>query len=553
MTRPIKVTSHVGRDFLQNAQFFGTLPKVVWEYVSNALDNPGERESVQVDVTISRQHIIIEDDACGMSREDLARFFQMHGENLQRRLGKKVRGRFGTGKSAAFGIASKLRIETVRFGLLNIVELERKDIARSKGSAIPVKDVVVDAPTTGENGTRVIITGIHARQMDVKGTIAYLQRHLGRRQQRHTVIVNGHILQVQEPPSVRTCEFQAPPEVARQIGDVTLTLKLSPTPLEPENAGVDVYSYGNWHDTTLAGLPVTDLTRRVFGEVDVPALEDYEGPFPPFDSTRNNTLSPQSPPVQTLFVWLAVCIGETLRELETEEYERRRTVEAKVLRVEAAKIQRLLNDDFRELQLELQRGRNSLPVGDASVPTVATGAPNPDSPYILPDAGGVIPIDLVAEALERPSTPPEGEFPSEPNGQGDGYEPSDGWEGLGMGMLPGEGRGAPRELVERKSRSGGFTLEYTHESGSAPRSRYDADSKTIFINLDHPQLRSALKLGGLDSPGFRQMCYELAFVEYSMALCTERAGRDTSFTGEEALYDIRDTVDRVARRLAEIF
>lgn len=83
--------------------------------------------------------------------------------------------------------------------------------------------------------------------------------------------------------------------------------------------------------------------------------------------------------------------------------------------------------------------------------------------------------------------------------------------------------------------------------------RYDADTKTIYLNLDPPQLEAALKLGGLDSVAFRQVCYELAFVEYAMALCVERAGRDNSFSGEEALYDMRDTVDRITRRLADIF
>ena len=38
----IKVSTHVARDFLQNAEYFNTLPKVVWEYVSNSLDNSKE-------------------------------------------------------------------------------------------------------------------------------------------------------------------------------------------------------------------------------------------------------------------------------------------------------------------------------------------------------------------------------------------------------------------------------------------------------------------------------------------------------------------------------
>ena len=36
--RSIEVTSHVARDFLQNAAYFNTMSKVVWEYVANSLD-----------------------------------------------------------------------------------------------------------------------------------------------------------------------------------------------------------------------------------------------------------------------------------------------------------------------------------------------------------------------------------------------------------------------------------------------------------------------------------------------------------------------------------
>ena len=35
----------------------------------------------------------------------LKNFFIMHGENIDRKMGRRVLGMFGTGKSAAFGIA----------------------------------------------------------------------------------------------------------------------------------------------------------------------------------------------------------------------------------------------------------------------------------------------------------------------------------------------------------------------------------------------------------------------------------------------------------------
>src|SRR4051812_22755922 len=119
---PITVSSHVARDFLQNAAYFSTLPKVLWEYVSNSLDNASDGQQVNVAVEILATSITIADDGAGMSRQELQNFFRMHAENQQRLRGKRVRGLFGTGKSAAFGIANVLRIDTSKDGKRNVVE-----------------------------------------------------------------------------------------------------------------------------------------------------------------------------------------------------------------------------------------------------------------------------------------------------------------------------------------------------------------------------------------------------------------------------------------------
>jgi DNA topoisomerase VI subunit B len=116
MPEDIYVTSHVSRDFLQNAAYFNTAAKVVWEYVSNSIDNAREGGIPKVVVEIRQDVISISDNGTGMNREDLTQFFTMHGENIQRKRGRTVRGKFGTGKTAAFGIANELGIESVKEG-----------------------------------------------------------------------------------------------------------------------------------------------------------------------------------------------------------------------------------------------------------------------------------------------------------------------------------------------------------------------------------------------------------------------------------------------------
>jgi hypothetical protein len=539
MSDPIVVQTHVGRDLLQNSVYFSTVPKVIWEYVSNSIDNPGPSDVVNVEVTITKEAIKISDNGSGMSRSDLRRFFQMHGENLKRRQGKNVRGRFGTGKCAAFGIGNKLRIETVQSGLLNICELSREDITRSAGEAIPVKAIADDAQSSSHNGTSVIISSLNTRQLEIPATIAYLQRHLGRQQQKHSVIINDHLCELEEPIFVKEKIFSASGAAAERLGRVSVTVRVSAVPLDPATAGIDVYSYANWHDTTLAGLPVSDLTRRVFGEVEVPALEDYDGAFPPFDNTRNNTLSPQNPLVVVLFAWLGECIQAVLHEVEAEEAERRQSSEAKALRAEAEKIERLLNDDFQALEMELAKARGATPVETAPKDVVGVGRPDSDSPHVLPDQAGTDAIGVVSAGFEPGGG---GVVKTNPAGVGDIERP-------GSGLLPGEGLGSRREPIERHRRSSRFSIEFLHETEAAHRSRYDDLSKTIVINLDHPQVKAALKLGGRDSQGFRQMCYELAIVEYAMAIGYESVRRDRFLSGEDALFSIRDTIQRVTKKL----
>jgi HSP90 family molecular chaperone len=136
------VKSHVARDILQNAALFKTDKLVVWEYVSNGLQyiDPGTSPLVQVSLDTKKKLIRIADNGRGMDWEGLKNFFVMHGVNVDRKEGRPGRGRFGTGKSAAFGIADRLRITTVRGGRRSIVELARTEIEMMNSEEpIPVK------------------------------------------------------------------------------------------------------------------------------------------------------------------------------------------------------------------------------------------------------------------------------------------------------------------------------------------------------------------------------------------------------------------------------
>jgi hypothetical protein len=548
-TNEITVSSHVARDFLQNADYFSTMPKVVWEYVSNALDNPKEGQPVIVDVKITPERVVFSDNASGMDREDLLRFFQMHGRNIQRQRGRVVRGRFGTGKSAAFGIARTLRIETRKDSRYNVVQLRREVIdAASHGKPFAVEEIVSNAPTDEADGTTVVISRLfNSKRLEIEETRRYIERHLGRNQQNHRVFINDHQCEFEESVYTQAHEFEASPHVVERIGPVRLVVKVAPSPLDAESNGIDVLAHGLWHDTTLGDLPRQGSARRLFGEVTCDLLETWEGEPSPFDNTRNNTLNPVNPVVATLLGWVSTRLREIVEDLDEAERSRKKTEEAKKLTREAQRLGEALNEDFRELQRQLAKIRSdqeSLPVSgqterleDAIGPL--TELADPDA-AILPGEG-YLPTDL------QQSGPPSGDGRRGLEGA-PGEEPRP-----GSSILPGEQPGAPHKKTRRNRSSNTFAIEFVNETAERERSHYDRETRTIYVNLDHPQLAAARSIHpDIDSDGFRQVAYEVAFVEYALALMTEEAYRDVTMDPHDVLFDVRSTVNRVAQRIPNL-
>jgi len=178
----LRVTSHVARDLIQSAGLFHHAQNVIWEYVSNGLQyvDAGVQPMVKVAVmSAPRKKISIQDNGRGMSSADLRRFFQMHAENQDRAAGRPGRGYFGTGKSAAFGIANLLRITTIRENRKCVVELHRSDVdAASSGAAVPVRQIELDQLVRAPNGTIVEIEEIRNVRIDRDEIRRTLERHI---------------------------------------------------------------------------------------------------------------------------------------------------------------------------------------------------------------------------------------------------------------------------------------------------------------------------------------------------------------------------------------
>ena len=362
----LKVTSHVARDLLQSAALFKHEQTVVWEYVSNGLQyiDVGTQPVVNVEVDAKARKIAVTDNGRGMTAQDLSRYFQMHGENIDRKSGKAGRGMFGTGKSAAFGIGDTLRLTTVRNGKRSKVELERKDIeAASDGDGIPVKVIESEVSTREPNGTRIEVEDIHLKKLDIGSIIRHIERHIAR-WPNASVVVNHQDCNVVEPTYSSQKEFPTKgTPFEESLGDTNLFVKIAQAPLEPEWQGIAVLSNTVWHSSTLAGCENKPLANYIFGEIDVERLGKDKSPIPAFDMSRSMQLNPRNELVAAIFAFIGPHIESVRREIEKAEKERRLERDNKKLQEEASAIARIINQDFDAWRNQLKSTMSKVPGG----------------------------------------------------------------------------------------------------------------------------------------------------------------------------------------------
>lgn len=549
----LQVRSHVARDLDQSAAMFKNERLVAWEYVSNGLEyvDPGTSPFVRVRLDSKRKLITVEDNGRGMDWEGLANFFVMHGENIDRKAGRPGRGRFGTGKSAAFGIGETLRLTTVHDGKRSKVQLSRADLdGLDSGDPVPVRTIEREVATEQPNGTLVEIEGIKLRSLDQAGVVSYIERHLAHWPKDVTVVVNNHECEYNEPPVERVETFRADGEQAHLLGDVELTIKVSLSPLGPDERGVSVYSNGVWHETTLLGADGKDMAEFLFGEIDVPALDSDQATPRAFDASRSLRLNPDNPLVAAIYSFVGPKIEKVRKELVEAQRERRSSEEAKRLRREAEKIEEIINDDFAAFRKRLQKVKaatsgSGFDAGESQ--SASGGTPTgADEDFLY---GGEEPATIVEGTGEvgTPNPDPEpkpGPVDPEPRRLNPIVEPDPAGEALGHHQPRGD---------QTPRRRGGFQIEFDHQGEGSARAVYQRERRTIFINLDHPQIAAARKGHGTEDPVFRRLAYEVAFAEYAIALAYELDYREEFPDAGDAIYEIRETIHRIARSAAALY
>lgn len=547
MPSGLKVRSNVKRDLLQSAAVFKHEPPVVWEYVSNELQytDPGTSPVVKVRLDGKKKRITVDGNGRGMDWAALEdEFFVMHGENVDRKAGQPGRGRFGTGKSAAFGIGDTLRLTTVRDGKRSKVELRRSDIeAMDSIDPIPVRELEREKPTSEANGTLVEIEGIHLRSLDQAGVVRYIERHLARWPKDALVVINNHQCEVSEPPLERVETFRPAEKLAKVVGDVELQIKVSKSPLSADLRGVSIFSNGVWHETTLLSSEGKDMAEFLFGEIDIPKLDDDDSTPPALDLSRSMELNPHNELVKSIYSFIGPHLEDVRKQLVTAQRKEQETEEARRLQREAGEIENIINQDFERFRKRLQRVKAASPGSGLDVGEAEGKSGGTDEDDFL--FGGDEPASIIHETGE-PGVSEEGQ-------RGDGGEP----RRLNPVVEPdreGEESGRHEGGKEKKRRRrGGFHIEFRNQGEASSRAEYQSEKRTIYINLEHPQIAAAKQGRPVEDPAFRRLAYEVAFSEYAVALAHELDNRGELIDPSEAIFEVRDAINRVARQGAALY
>jgi hypothetical protein len=117
----------------------------------------------------------------------------------------------------------------------------------------------------------------------------------------------------------------------------------------------------------------------------------------------------------------------------------------------------------------------------------------------------------------------------------------------------GNARGTRASEERRPRPRGGFRVDFEQLGEAEYRAKYSGEDRVIRVNLDHDQIKAALGEGGTENITFRRLSYEIAFTEYAIALASELVSIGDFFEPSDAIFEIRSTINRMARRGASLY
>jgi len=267
------------------SQEYSSSERALKELIDNSWDADAEQISVTLPTPLSDAPIIISDDGCGMTEEELRRHYlfiatDRRARNGDRTTGKNrlIKGRKGIGKFAGLMAASVMMLETRARGRLCGFTLRLEDLA--KVDDIEHLNIAFHSEpcNTQLHGTTITLTHLHQGMAfpDANKLRQVLLQDYGR-QDDFRLVVDGKRLDVDDVSgSFSEIEQELP-----KAGKVKLRFAISDGKASLRQPGitlrVDGKSVGK---PSFFGLDKRDdfparLLRKLYGEVNADGLRDH--------------------------------------------------------------------------------------------------------------------------------------------------------------------------------------------------------------------------------------------------------------------------------------
>lgn len=552
---------NINRAILDAAMAFNNIGKVAEEYLTNSLDafetiihdNPDKninRSDCKVQFIIDHKNntlsFIDEHHLLGMpSKFIYNNFFNIHGQNISRVRFVNVRGKHGTGKSAAFGIkAEYLIVDSIYNGKRTTVKSTLESLKSEDEEAAALQDIREDEPTTLPNGTKIEIKLPDKRYFELRSiasALVHIQKVFGKHLNNYNVVFievypKGEIIPsveriiYQPREAVYQKEHLVPPEIAQVIGQTTLIIKRAATPMEDtEEKGIIITSNGYAKEQTMFGLDNEPYSNHFFGEWEIPKLDEHKGPNPPTLSTRELRLNRENELVKIIYEFGKNILGEEIKAFAKNERLRKKDETLKRLSNMANELANVLNDDFSEYEeiSKKERGdKGQIMKNQIPDDTAISVKPESSSEFISP-LGKEITVTQTEEnqgTLIGPTG--EGDFPAGAEGRDkvdesipqlhEGPLQKNYEESKAANNQP----NAERRTRRRIRAGGGFKIEFAELNHNVFIARVDITTKIITVNISSEVMKTHLKNcgGNEEDSTFKMFAYSVAIDEYSRAV-----------------------------------
>jgi len=283
------------------------------------------------------------------------------------------------------------------------------------------------------------------------------------------------------------------------------------------------------------------MSQYIFGEIDVPKLDEDKSPIAPFNLSRSMQLNPNNEIVMSIYAFIGQKVEEVRKSLVEKEKKQKADEKLRKLAEQATEIAKVINEDFLEFRHQVARARAKAGEGWDSF-NIAAGGNNENDELLF---GSELPAEIISET---------GGVGSLDGTRVGGTEPPN----LGPQVIPGsqesEKRGRLTDGSGKQQRPhGGFRVKFDHMGAEYYRAQYFPDDRTIYINLDHSQFTAAMGVRSIEDPVFRRLAYEVAFSEYAIALAHELDRQGHYIEPSAAIVAIRETLNRIAKRGAALY